>query len=55
MRLTAYAFRSILIEEAVLLVGGDKRGTSEKKFYERLIAKADARYERHLQRLKAGR
>jgi hypothetical protein len=26
---------------------------SEKKFYRRLIAKADARYERHLERLKA--
>jgi hypothetical protein len=37
---------------AVLLVAGDKAGVSEKKFYKRLIAKADARYERHLQKLK---
>lgn len=37
---------------AILLVAGDKTGISEKKFYKRLIAKADARYERHLQRLK---
>jgi hypothetical protein len=26
---------------------------SEKKFYKRLTAKADARYERHLEKLKA--
>ena len=38
---------------AVLLVAGDKTGVSEKKFYKRLIAKADARYERHLEKLKA--
>lgn len=37
---------------AILLVAGDKTGVSEKKFYKRLIAKADARYERHLERLK---
>lgn len=37
---------------AVLLVAGDKTGVSEKKFYKRLIAKADSRYERHLERLK---
>lgn len=38
---------------AILLIAGDKTGMSEKKFYKRLIAKADARYERHLERLKA--
>ncbi len=38
---------------AILLIAGDKTGVSEKKFYKRLIAKADARYERHLERLKA--
>jgi hypothetical protein len=38
---------------AVLLVAGDKTGGSEKKFYKRLIAVADARYERHLAKLKA--
>jgi hypothetical protein len=37
---------------AVLLVAGDKTGGSEKKFYQRLIAKADARYIRHLERLR---
>jgi hypothetical protein len=37
---------------AVLLVAGDKTGGSDKKFYKRLIEKADARYKRHIQRLK---
>jgi hypothetical protein len=37
---------------AILLIAGDKTGMSEKRFYKRLIAKADARYERHLERLK---
>ena len=40
---------------AVLLVAGSKTGTSHKTFYKRLIAKADARYERHVQRLKTER
>jgi hypothetical protein len=39
--------------KAILLVAGDKTGVSEKKFYKRLITKADARYGRHLDRLKA--
>ncbi len=38
---------------AILLFAGDKTGGSEAKFYKRLIAKADARYERHLKNLKA--
>jgi hypothetical protein len=37
---------------AILLVAGDKTGMSQKKFYKRLIAKADARYESHLAQLK---
>lgn len=40
--------------EAILLVGGDKSGKSEKQFYKALIRKADARFDRHLARLKAG-
>jgi len=39
--------------EAILLVAGDKTGGSEKKFYKRLIAIADGRFERHLMKLKA--
>ena len=33
---------------AIVLVAGDKSGVSERAFYKRLIAKADARYKRHL-------
>jgi len=33
---------------AVLLVAGDKAGTGQKRFYKRLIAKADQRFDRHL-------
>ena len=36
---------------AILLVAGDKSGVSEKRFYKALIAKADRRYRRHLDRL----
>jgi len=39
--------------DPMLLIAGDKTGVSEKKFKRRLIAKADARYERHLARLTA--
>jgi hypothetical protein len=37
---------------AILLVCGDKTGVSEKRFYQRLIAKADARFDGHLAALK---
>lgn len=35
---------------AVLLVAGDKSGGSEKRFYAKLIAKADQRFDAHLER-----
>lgn len=35
--------------KAVLLVAGDKAGASERRFYKKLIAKADERFDRHLQ------
>lgn len=35
---------------AVLLVAGDKSGGNEKRFYTRLITKADQRFDAHLQR-----
>ncbi len=38
--------------KAILLVGGDKSGTSKNKFYNALIAKADKRYAAHLKELK---
>ncbi len=37
--------------KAILLVAGDKSGVSEKRSYEALIAKADERYQRDLDRL----
>ncbi len=38
--------------KAILLVAGDKSGTSSQRFYKQLIKKADQRFEDHLQRLK---
>lgn len=37
---------------AILLVAGDKSGGSEKKFYKRLIKKADSRFDSHLEQLR---
>ena len=36
----------------IILCGGDKSGGGEKRFYRRLIDKADARYDTHLVRIK---
>jgi hypothetical protein len=36
---------------AILLVAGDKSGTSERRFYRDLIRKVDGRFEAHLARL----
>lgn len=36
---------------AILLVAGDKSGVSEKRFYQRLIDKADKRYQEYLDNL----
>ncbi|MER8575480.1 type II toxin-antitoxin system RelE/ParE family toxin [Mesorhizobium sp. M0938] len=41
--------------KAILLVAGDKSGVSEKRFYKSLIAKADKRYQGHLDRLAAAK
>ena len=38
--------------KAMLLVAGDKSGGGEKRFYRRLIRKADDRFDAHLARLK---
>ena len=37
---------------AILLVAGDKAGVGQKRFYQRLIDKADSRLDAHLRRLK---
>ncbi len=39
---------------AGLLIAGDKSGGGEKRFYRRLIAKADERFDDHLIRTKKG-
>lgn len=41
--------------KAILLIAGDKSGVSEKRFYKQLIGTADARFDTHLERLKAKR
>lgn len=41
--------------QAVLLVGGNKAGVDKKRFYKKLIAVADERFERHLASLGAKR
>ncbi len=41
--------------KAVLLVAADKSGVAERRFYRRLIAKADERFDRHLDHLRAAR
>jgi len=38
--------------KAILLVCGDKSGGSQKHFYRQLIAKADARFDAHLARMR---
>lgn len=34
--------------KAILLAAGDKAGVNEKRFYKKLIAKADDRFDQHL-------
>jgi hypothetical protein len=46
-----FAFAFDPNREAVVLVGGDKSGGSEKRFYRQLIKKADARFDEHISRL----
>ncbi|MGY4297781.1 hypothetical protein ACVWXN_005876 [Bradyrhizobium sp. i1.4.4] len=41
--------------KAIVLVAGDKSGGGQKRFYKRLIAKADSRFSAHLENLSAGR
>lgn len=38
--------------KAVLLAAGDKSGVSEKRFYKQLLAKADERFNFHLNEMK---
>ncbi len=34
--------------KAILLIGGDKSGVSQQRFYKQLISRADTLYDRHL-------
>lgn len=47
----AYAFDPE--RRAILLIAGDKSGVAQKRFYTALIARADTRFDAHLQALKA--
>ena len=47
----AYAFDPK--RRAILLVAGDKSGQSERRFYRRLIEKADRRLDAHLAQMKS--
>src|SRR5437016_5540235 len=46
------AFAFDLKRDAILLVAGDKSGQSRKRFYRQLIARADRRFDKHLEQLK---
>ena len=46
----AFAFDPL--RRAILLVAGDKSGSSEKRFYKALIKKAETRFDAHLIQLK---
>jgi hypothetical protein len=47
-----FAFAFDTRRRAVVLVGGDKSGGGERRFYRQLIAKADERFDRHLAELR---
>jgi hypothetical protein len=49
----AYAFDPE--RKGILLVAGDKSGTSQSRFYKALIKRADERFHEHLAALKAAR
>lgn len=49
MDLTPYGCQAII---SAMLAGGDKGGADQGRFYRRLIAKADSRFERYLVALK---
>ncbi len=38
--------------QAIVLIAGDKSGTSQKRFYRQLIRRADERFDDHLERLR---
>jgi hypothetical protein len=46
-----FAFAFDTQRQAVILVGGDKEGANQSRFYRNLIAKADERFGNHIKRL----
>ncbi len=50
-----FAFAYDPTQNAVVLCGGEKQGVSEKRFYDRLVEKADKRYDDWLDRLNEAR
>ena len=48
-----FAFAFDPKRRAAILVGGDKGGKSEKRFYRKLITKADKRFDSHLAEIEA--
>ena len=50
-----FAFAFDPNRKAILMVGGDKSGGSEKRFYRQLIRKADERFNEHISRLERER
>jgi hypothetical protein len=47
-----FAFAFDPKRQAIVLCGGDKSGVSEKRFYQQLIGKADARFDAHVARIR---
>lgn len=50
-----FAFAFDPSQRAVILCGAAKQGIDQKLFYKRLVAKADARFDDWLERMKDGR
>jgi hypothetical protein len=47
-----FAFAFDPLQQAIVLVGGDKEGENQGKFYKDLISVADARFSAHLKAIK---
>jgi hypothetical protein len=47
----AFAFDSL--QQAIVLVGGDKEGENQTRFYKNLVKIADARFSDHLRKIKS--
>jgi hypothetical protein len=47
-----FAFAFDFNRQAIILCGGDKSGGSESRFYKRLLAKADVRFDAHCKAMK---